>query len=140
MDRRQFLKNASAAAAALSLPWGSSIITPKASRADFDDPRVVIVRDAAAHVGSQIDAEIAQVMMDEAIRRYTGYSDLSTAYQSVFPGITESSVIGIKVNCINNSLSTHPLAVEALTNGLQQMQFGGNYFAANNIIVWDRTN
>lgn len=140
MDRRQFLKNASAAAAALSLPWGTGLITPKISRADFDDPRVAIVRDSAAHQGSQINIEIAQVMMDEAIRRYTGIGDLDEAYRSLFPGITASSVIGIKVNCINSYLSTHPLAVQTLTNGLQKMRFGSTYFPANNIIVYDRTN
>jgi uncharacterized protein (DUF362 family) len=61
------------------------------------------------------------------------------AYKSLFLGIGLTSIIGVKVNCINPSLSTHPIVVEALTNGLQEMTFSGMPFPANNIIVWDRT-
>jgi uncharacterized protein (DUF362 family) len=141
MDRRTFLKSAAMVTVAASLPMGAlPILNRRAKASDLlDDPRVVVVRDAAANQGSQVSADIAQVMMDEAIRRYTGNNDLGEAYRSLFPGVNENSVIGIKVNCINSSVPTHPEMVQALTNGLQQMIIGGSPFPANNIIIWDRS-
>jgi len=141
MNRRKFLKAAAASAAAISLPVGTFSILSRRSTASglLDDPRVLVVRDMAAHTGSQIEADIVRVMMDEAIRRYTNIMDVGEAYRSVFPGISSDSVIGIKVNCINSSLSTHPMVVDALATGLQEMTFSGDPFPANNIIIWDRT-
>ncbi len=141
MNRRTFIKSAAAVTAAASLPPGLfSIVTRKAQASDLlDDPRVVVVRDTASHQGSQVSADIVRVMMDEAVRRYTGINDLGDAYLSLFPGINADSVIGIKVNCINSSVPTHPETVQALTDGLQQMIVGGNPFPANNIIIWDRS-
>ena len=141
MNRRKFHKTAAASAAAISFPLGPFSLRNLRATASglLDDPRVLVVRDMAAHTGSQIETDIVQVMMDEAIRRYTNIMDIGEAYRSVFPGISIDSVIGIKVNCINNSLSTHPLVVNALANGLQKMTFSGTPFPANNIIIWDRT-
>ena len=132
---------ASGAVATLGLSTGTlSMLSRKSSASDsLDDPRVIVVSDQNAHSGSQISAEIAQVMMDEAIRQYTGITDIGAAYQSVLPDITANSVIGIKVNCINSLCPTHPVVVNALINGLLQMNFVGNPFPANNIIIWDRS-
>ncbi|MBU1652565.1 DUF362 domain-containing protein, partial [bacterium] len=60
--------------------------------------------------------------------------------KSMFPGINSDSVIGIKVNCINPYLPTHPEVVDALINSLLQMDFSGTPFSPNNIIIWDRAN
>jgi uncharacterized protein (DUF362 family) len=141
VNRRTFMGAAASAAAALSLPVKPFfIISRSAAAADhLRDARVVIVRDMAAHSGSQIVSSVAQVIMDEAIRRYTGLSDVGEAYRSVFPGVALDSVIGIKINCINTSVPTHPAVVAALTNGLQKMTFSGTPFPANNILIWDRT-
>lgn len=101
---------------------------------------MVVVRDLSAHQGSQIVSSIVRVMIDEGIRRFTGIANVGEAYRSLMPGITQDSVIGIKVNCINGSLSTHPTVVNALVEGLLTMNVGGSPFPANNIIIWDRTN
>ncbi|TKJ39125.1 hypothetical protein CEE37_11950 [candidate division LCP-89 bacterium B3_LCP] len=144
LTRRDFLKSTSiATAAAITLPvaFGPfSIITKKAQAQppNLNPYRVVVVKDTSAHQGSVISTDITQVMMDEAIRRYTGMLDLSDAYKILFPGINSESTIGIKVNSINTDLSTQPGVVEALVNGLQNMIVGGNPFPANNIIIWDR--
>jgi len=58
----------------------------------------------------------------------------------VFPGITGTSIIGIKVNCINRFHATNPAVVRCICSGLAQMDVGGSSFKKNNIIVWDRTN
>ncbi len=144
LHRRDFLRTASmAATAAIALPGAFSplsfLIRKTQAQPQTDPSTVVVVKDAAAHSGSQIVANIVQVMMDEAIRRLAGMQDTGEAYRSFFPGLALDSVIGIKVNCINASLATHPLVVTALTNGLQKMKIGGTPFPANNIIIWDRT-
>jgi uncharacterized protein (DUF362 family) len=140
LKRRDFLKTVGTTAAVAGLSAGPFSIISRRLRASnlLDDPRVVVVRDGNAHSGSQVVGDIVQVMMDEAIRRYTGITDIGAAYMSVFPGIITSSVIGIKVNCLY-TLCTHPIVVDALINGLLRMTPGGSPFPANNIIIWDNT-
>jgi hypothetical protein len=92
-----------------------------------------------ANTGSTINEPIVQLMMDESIKTLTGIPDVGEAWRSVFPGITENSVITIKVNGINDSLPTHPEFANCIVNSLAQMQFGIRHFTRNNIIIWDRT-
>ncbi len=141
MKRREFLKKASTVTAAVGASIGTfSIFKRKSYARDLlDDPRVVVVRDDQAHSGTQINQDIVQVMMDEAIRRYTGISDIGAAYQSTMPSITTNSVIGIKVNSRHSTCPTHPVMVESLINGLLRMNIGGDPFPDNNIIIWDNS-
>ncbi len=88
--------------------------------------------------GSNINEPVVQVMMDASIKALTGINDVGEAWKSIFPGITANSVIGIKVNCINSALPSHPKVVNTIINGLLQMQFSGVSFNPYNIIVWDR--
>jgi hypothetical protein len=92
-----------------------------------------------ATTGSTINESVVQIMMDESIKTLTGINDVGDAWKSIFPGITENSVITITVNAINEYLSTHPEFVNCIITGLAQMQFGSQHFIRNNVIVWDRT-
>jgi uncharacterized protein (DUF362 family) len=75
-------------------------------------------------------------MTNAAIRELTGISNLEQAWQSLFPGITSTSGIAIKINLISPSiLPTHPQVVNTITNGLGMM-FSGTY-NLNNIILYD---
>ncbi len=95
--------------------------------------------DENATSGSSINESVAQAMMDASIKQLTGINDVGEAWKSVFPGITENSVISIKVNVINEYLPTHPEFVNCIINGLTQMQLGSMHFTKNNVIIWDRT-
>jgi hypothetical protein len=95
--------------------------------------------DENATSGSTINEQVVQSMMDASIRQLTGITDVGEAWKSVFPGITENSVISIKVNAINEYLPTHPEFVNCIINGLIKMQFGSLFFRKNNVIIWDRT-
>ncbi len=90
--------------------------------------------------GSNINEPVVQMMVDESIMALAGIRNVGEAWKTVFPGITDTSVIGIKVNCINSLLATHPAVVGCICNSLAQMDVGGSLFKKNNIIVWDRTN
>lgn len=94
--------------------------------------------DENATTGSTINESIVQIMMDESIKTLTSISDIGEAWKSVFPGITVNSIISIKVNCINSAVPTNPEFVNCIANGLAQMNFSGQYYQRNNIIIWDR--
>jgi len=140
ISRRDFLKAMGAGALGLAAVPGlgraARLLEP-----EKDAPGdVVQCFDDTALSGTNIVQPVVQAMMDESIKALTGMSTVGGAWQSVFPGITQSSVIGIKVNCINSVFATHPTVVACIINGLAQMNVGGSAFRRNNIIVWDRTN
>ncbi|MEO0226360.1 MAG: DUF362 domain-containing protein [candidate division WOR-3 bacterium] len=101
---------------------------------------VIWCSDVNATSGSTINQSVVQIMIDTSIKRLTGQTTVGAAWLSLFPGITTSSIICIKVNCINSLLPSHRQVVEAVINGLAQMNIGGQNFIRNNVIVWDRTN
>jgi hypothetical protein len=90
--------------------------------------------------GNTINEPVVQMMVDESIKALTGLSSVGEAWKTVFPGITDTSVIGIKVNCVNSALPSHVHVVRCIAAGLAQMDLGGTFFKKNNIITWDRTN
>jgi uncharacterized protein (DUF362 family) len=97
--------------------------------------KVVIVTHPNATTGSTINQAIVQTMTDRAIIKLTGISNLGAAYESLFPGIIDSHVIALKINCLFGTMSTHPQVATTITNGLSQM-FSGTY-NPNKIIIYD---
>ena len=100
---------------------------------------VIQCYDENATSGSTINESVVQIMMDESIKTLTRFSDVGEAWKSLFSGITENSVIGLKVNCINSYLPGHPFIANSIVNGLIQMDVGTGNFIRNNVIIWDRT-
>ncbi|MCX7995665.1 MAG: DUF362 domain-containing protein [candidate division WOR-3 bacterium] len=135
ISRREFLKYLGSGALGLAF-------NPKLGRSSEIDGRasdVVQCFHTNATSGSNINEPVVQIMMDASIMALTRINDVGEAWKSIFPGITSSSVIGIKVNCINSALPSHPAFVNCIVNGLRQMRFSGNPFNPYNIIIWDRT-
>lgn len=139
ISRREFIKQS-------SLYGVGGIILPKITPLLSSIPKslstskVVVVRHTGATNGSLsspvIYQNIVQGMTNAAICELTGITDLGQAWQSLFPGITASSGIAIKVNLIYPSvLPTHPQVVNTITNGLGMMLNGT--FNVNNIIIYD---
>jgi len=133
ISRRDFLKYLGAGAAGL-------VVNPKLS-VNFPDPKllhstVVQCYHTNATTGSAINQSVVQVMMDASIKALTGLSDVGEAWKSVFPGITTSSVISVKVNCFTE-LPTHPEFAKCILGGLTQMMYSGTPFNPYQVIAWD---
>jgi uncharacterized protein (DUF362 family) len=139
ISRRDFLKYVGVGALGLAArPRFLSALDGRFPPTDASD--VVQCYHEGATSGSSIVEPVVQTMVDESIMALAGIHDVGGAWKTVFPGITDASIIGIKTNCINSQFPTHPEVVRCICNGLAQMDVGGTLFKKNNIIVWDRTN
>jgi hypothetical protein len=133
ISRREFLKVLGAGAVGAATTPARSLIRANGSRQASD---VVQCYHENATTGNVIHEPVVETMIDESIKTLTGITDAGEAWKSVFPGITADSIIGIKVNCLFQ-ISTHHQFTYRLVNSLTRMQFGSDYFKANNIIIWD---
>ena len=125
----------------------------RASTANEDKSLVVTVQnDNAARIETiggekkfNINQDVAERMVEEGIRQITGIEDIGEAWKSLFPGITGDKVISIKINSGSAkiggvlTLAVHKEIINSITNGLTKMQVDGQFFPAENIIVWDIT-
>jgi uncharacterized protein (DUF362 family) len=136
LDRRTFLK-------IVSITGAGGLVYPQkllSGMSPLADSRVVLIEDTAATSGTTVNASVAQSMVNCGIMNLAQEFDVGQAWKVLLPGVSETSVIAIKVNCINSSLSSHPEVAYAVANALAQMDFGGTPFPENNIIIFDRTN
>jgi len=85
------------------------------------------------------DQSIVGELVHAAIVEFTGEEAPGLAWAQIFPGISASSAISMKVNCINSSCPSHPAVAYSVVEGLASMRFGQSNFPRNNIIIWDRT-
>ena len=134
ISRREFLKYLGAGTVGLIAKPRLSPAIKKKSRQASD---VIQCFDENATSGSStINSTVVRIMIDESIKTLTSINDVGEAWKSVFPGIDENSIIGIKVNCLFQ-ISTHVEFTLCLVDSLTQMQFSGSGFERNNIIIWD---
>jgi uncharacterized protein (DUF362 family) len=138
LERRDFLK-------VLSLTGLGGLITSKSAVASILAPasasKVVVVTDTGAtdKTARTVNADVVQYMVDSGIKNYTGIDDVGEAWKSIFPEITQNSIIGLKVNTLfsTRNTGTHPQVTYAVAEGLKQMDFGGTLFPENNIVIFD---
>lgn len=138
LERRDFLK-------ILSLTGVGGLIASKSAVASVlapaDASKVVVVTDTNAtdKTAKTVNSDVVRAMVDAGIKNYTGINDVGEAWKSIFPGVTLSSIIGLKVNTLFNTRNTgtHPQVAYAVAEGLKQMDFSGNKFPENNIIIFD---
>jgi uncharacterized protein (DUF362 family) len=135
IDRRKFLK-------VLSLTGIGGLIYPNeliSSILPNALTRVIIVEDKTATSGNTINNSTVQVMIDSGIKSLAQNSNISDAWKTIFPNISTTTKIALKVNCINSSLSTHPEIALAVANSIREISLNGTAFPENNIIIYDRT-
>lgn len=131
-DRRRFLKT-------VSLAGISGFLLPHHLQAEIQaKSRVIIVEDSTATSGNSINSSVVQTMINSGIKSLAQNNDIDQAWKILLPGVSATSVIAIKVNCLF-TLCTHPEVSYAVANSLMQMMFSGSSFPANNIIIYDNS-
>ncbi len=140
ISRREFLKYAGVGALGL-VARGALGTETRGIHKLLEEPSDVVQCYSADAVDNQgnINQAVVQAMIDSSIRTLTGIPDVGAAWKSLFPGITAESVIGIKVCCATRYCPSWPQSVQAVANGLVQMDLGGAGLKRNNIITWERT-
>lgn len=137
LTRRGFIdRTAKGAAALFALPAGLKVAGKDAAD-PLEKSRVVVVKHDNALKGSAFQQDVIRTMMNAGITSLTGLTDVGEAWKSLFPGITTTSIIAVKINCLFSRQPTHPQVTNAVLAGLNQMRLDGSPFPENNIIVWD---
>ncbi len=147
LSRRTFLK-ASTGAAALStlapviLSLSASKIVASPSPLNKWPGRVVInynnTHSAGTNNGSDSDKTILMKMVDDAIKQLTGQTTVGEAWKSLFPTLTASTKIALKVNFnYNQEVPPHPFVVAGITEGLKLMPLDNGTFPAGNIYMYE---
>jgi uncharacterized protein (DUF362 family) len=136
IDRRTFLR-------IISITGAAGLVYPRnllSGISPLDLSRVIIIDDSSATSGLTIVAEVVQSMVNCGIVSLAEQSSVGEAWKALLPGVSEASVVGIKVACLNTTVPTHPEVSYAVANSLQEMDFDGTPFPENNIIIFDRSN
>jgi hypothetical protein len=83
-----------------------------------------------------IQPDLVKSMVHACVMQLTNQSTVAGAWESLFPALTASSLIGIKINTLGmGNVSTKPPVVDAIVDGLTRML--GGTFPAHNIVVFD---
>jgi uncharacterized protein (DUF362 family) len=134
LSRRDFLKTAAAAAAAATAPI-SRKADARVQQAGTPAARakVAIARsEALVSKDYKIDQEVANRMVDAAVKACTGPDTAADAYKGLFK---PDDTVAIKINCAGGiRLSTRPHVVRVIVSALK-----GAGLEEKNIIVFDRS-
>ena len=103
----------------------------------FGQSRVVVVFDTNSVVGTTIDTTVVKIMMNAGIKALTDSTTVGQAWKGIFPGLTSSQNIALKINCINTALPSHPQVSRAISLGLNQMQLGATTFRPWCLMAYD---
>jgi len=126
-SRRDFIKLSSlaamAAAGGAASGWLGRPARASSPRGNALPGRIVMLHDAAVHGQGTIDPARAEAAVHQGVRLLTGAGDTGEAFASLFPGLTASSTIAIKVNCIG-PCDTRWETVRGIVAGLALMLDG----------------
>jgi len=144
-SRREFLGYTALGAAGLIM--GPRLLAPEQAHAGPGRSRraqnAKIVRAhhpaATSHMNT-VHQEPVDDMVHAAIRELTGIGDTAAAWASLFPDLTVSKKIAIKINLACGDVPTHPQVINAIIDGILMVDIGGQTLPEENIIVWDLDN
>ncbi|OGJ92178.1 MAG: hypothetical protein A2268_06505 [Candidatus Raymondbacteria bacterium RifOxyA12_full_50_37] len=142
LSRREFVKvSATAAAAAATLPiHAAPTAAPAFSKLNQWPGRCVVNFNKGAATAMVANEKTIGAMVNESIALLTGKKKTSAAWASLFPKITQTTKIAIKVNILNNEVPSNPMLVKSIVAGLKQMEIEGKNFPASNIFIYDANN
>lgn len=150
VSRRSFLKTSAAATAFSIAGSAANSVLAETQSASFAPgpgnkwPGKVVVnfnKNAVAGTTTIGDEQIKVIkkMVDDSIKALANKSTVAEAWKAIFPDTLKStSKITIKTNFYATSACrVHWSVVQAMTEGLQQMDFDGTKFAASNITIFE---
>jgi len=139
ISRRRFIRDVSVGTAGLAMATTLPGLTRSALGSTRDLSKVVVARHPDSVITAYtFDQSIVGEMVNTAITEFTGQEAPGLAWASLFPEVTSSTVIGIKVNCFNTSgCCSRPEMAYAVAEGLVSMPVAGGHLVRNNIIIWD---
>ena len=135
LNRRHFLKTTAVGTAALSIAPGLLRGNQPAIAADSLSRVMLAAHTGLVDASEQVDAKIVRAVLDDTLIALTNTASVRDAWMQIFPALSSTDVIGLKVNCINRRLSSHPEIVYALTDSIVTALDVN----PNNLIIWDRT-
>ena len=139
ISRRRFIRDVSVGTAGLAVAAALPGLARSAIGSREKLSKVVIARHPDSVLGaSDFDPSLVGELVNTAVTEFTGQQAPGLAWAQIFPGLTASSVVGIKINCINRNCSSHPEVAYAIAEGLASIPIEGGNFPRNNIIIWDR--
>ncbi len=98
--------------------------------------KIYKVTDPGASNNYVVNKDVVKTMFNAALLKLTEKQSVLEAYNTLFPNLSSSTKIGIKINTlagfVTNGLSTHPELVDAIIDGLKQTAL-----SIENIIVYD---
>jgi uncharacterized protein (DUF362 family) len=131
ISRREFLKGAIVGGIGLA----SMALPVRLKGAQEGASRVAFAHDEKLTSGITPNRELLRPFLEACLRKLTDSASTSDAWRKILPNYNPDQVIGIKVNCINPSLSSHTQLLDALAESLTD--FG---VPENKIVIWDRRN
>ncbi len=135
LTRRQFVTTTAVGAAAAYFAPALVFDPSHAFSAEMKSRVAMASHHNIVDSSEQINSKIIGTVLDETLIALTNTSSIQDAWAQIFPHLQSTDVIGIKVNCINKRLPSHPEVAYAIAQSLEA-SLGVN---PNNIIIWDRT-
>lgn len=133
--RRHFLKTAVVGAAATTIAPGFLSGNRLFYATEGFSLVMMATHNQLVDAGENINMQIARTVLEETLVALTNAASIQDAWMQIFPNLQSTDVIGLKVNCINRRLSSHPEVAYAITESL----VGALDINPNNLIIWDRT-
>ncbi len=135
IKRRKFIKTTATSAAAVCLAPAMVFNADNVLAAAAKSRVVVASNPKLVNDSQQIEKKIVRETLDEVLIALTNKPTIRDAWLHVFPNLQSSDIIGLKVNCINRKLSTHPEVAYAIANSLiKSLDFNPNH-----VLIWDRS-
>ena len=95
--------------------------------------KIVVATSNYLTSGLSVNTDVANLLLNAAIKPFTGKNSVEEAWKSIFPSLTQNDIIGIKINTLSQ-LSTHAQVVDAIVQNLVAIGV-----PENNIIIWDKS-
>lgn len=136
LSRREFIRLSAAASAGIAA--GSLFVSCESSTNSDEPPptaRVVVVTHDQVNSGSVIDGNIVRIMINAGIIALTDAATAQEGWTTLFPNLTNSTKVGIKVNTLNPDLPSHPEVAFAIAQNIADAF--PSILPLEHILIWD---